>query len=211
MGKRDRYRREQQTVIETHKLQYHLNCFGYYGFATGWAQASGLRWKNNEGYCGKCPFQATCWDAAKERVKKIFTESCREFDALVERHKAAKAHKPGILALKEWQAKYGGQSLDPYTTITLGYMEDGLMVAQTGKVDPRKAKSVVAPYPFEGNEFPDEYYTARVERVEGEEYDRVTVFKDWVLTDDPGKIIRTEAMVSYDEAKRPTDDPAGRG
>ena len=194
MGRAERQRKEQKQVVDTGKLQYLLNCFGFYGFASGWAQGMGLVYKDNEPYCSaKCPFTATCWEAIKQKAKDLWPDIVPLYEDLVRLHMDAGNPAPGQAALQDFMAEFN--SLDPYSSISMNFMEDGMFYGKTGKPNPKAGDPLI--FPFVGNDFPDEYFTIRTDTIKDGDTLTINIIKIWYLTDDPGKIIREEVVKSY--------------
>lgn len=104
-----------------------LKCFGYYGFGGGWAlrRFGTTVDTNRETYCARCPKAHGCWDEHRYRARELFPDMTAAFDKLAETLQ-------GPALVEEW-IKTSGQSVDhfvePYSTLMLGNMEDGILVA----------------------------------------------------------------------------------
>jgi len=119
-----------ETLNADEPLELQLNCFGYFGFASGFSLAA---WGNpsdtREAYCGRACVQAdACWQRHRARVRGIVPDL------------AATCDRVGALGLGDkFMAEFARQSnqpidkvIEPYTAIMMGNMQDGAYVATTG-------------------------------------------------------------------------------
>lgn len=129
------------------RLEDRLNCLGYYGVGTGWTLGRNKN-QSQTGYCDTCRFRAECWDKHRDRVRLLFPDLSREFEAFVEEYK--KAGKPGgvkmLVAWQEYIQQPPDRIQEPFTAVMMGNIEDGLFIYETGK--PKERQGSTLPYPF---------------------------------------------------------------
>lgn len=117
-----------------------LHCLGHYGFAIGYARATGGPGE----YCNECPLRAECWTAHRALVAKIFPDLTAEFEKMAREH-----HEAGKKDIKElferWRAATTLQA-DPYSIVMAGNVEDGLNVGLGGR--PKDRGDFTLPWPL---------------------------------------------------------------
>jgi hypothetical protein len=133
-------KRPRKKIERRQPIHEKLNCHGYYGFGGGYAMAIGVTMPDRGIYCQGCPVQHTCWEAHRDRVRKIVPDLVQVFDEMV-----VEAGGDGRLAVKAFHDQFG--SADPYTTMMGGNVEDGIYVQKSGAVKDRGEFTL--PYPFE--------------------------------------------------------------
>jgi len=119
------------------KIEEQLNCFGHFGFGSGWSLAAHGRTPSGNAYCSDCAQKKACWEAHKLRVKQFFPEATTEFEEM------AKTMR-GPALVKAWKDKY--HCLDPYLAVFCGNVEDGNAVA--AGLDPKDRGRLTLIFPF---------------------------------------------------------------
>lgn len=109
-------------------LEDQLGCFGYFGFASGLSLAlfGASDGPNGELYCNRCPKGQACWTRHKARVRTITPALCALADELLQTH-----HGPAyVIELCRRTGQDPSQSMsEPYLSVMMGNMEDGVRVA----------------------------------------------------------------------------------
>jgi hypothetical protein len=113
-------------------LENELGCLGHFGFGTGYGTVKGYA-----GYCNSCPRATVCWEEHKKICKQLFPALVEVFEEMAE-----KIQGPELV--KRFQQLY--DAVDPYTTRMVGNVEDGMLVASTGK--PKYRDQATLPWPF---------------------------------------------------------------
>lgn len=105
-----------------------LKCRGYFGFGGGYATVKGYIYKDNAMYCNVCPISTACWNTHKKRVQKMLPELTAHFEEMAARLK-------GKELMDAWWKE--NEMADPYIMVNGGNIEDGMSVANVGRVKDR--------------------------------------------------------------------------
>lgn len=114
-------------MTELVRWDHKLKCKGYFGFGGGYAKVKGYTYEDGSGiYCNVCPIARECWDSHKDRTRKLFPKTMGAMDELI-----AKGLN-GSALMKAWMELSDGNP-PPDISLNAGNIEDGSMVAATGK------------------------------------------------------------------------------
>jgi len=124
-------------------LEERLGCFGYFGFGSGYALAKwGSPDDTRELYCSRaCRRSTRCWDRHRRRAREHFPDLVELAEEIARTH-----HGPAYM--QEWLARTEqspDKFVEPFTTMMMGNMEDGTIVANGGQPKPRGSASLVWP------------------------------------------------------------------
>ena len=122
------------------KIEEQLNCFGYFGFGSGWSLVKYGPTPAGAAYCDGCVLKKACWEAHKRRVKEFFPDAVAEFDRMAETMK-------GRILVRAWHERYG--CLDPYLAVFCGNVRDGNAIGAGGSVADRGRMTLIFPFPKE--------------------------------------------------------------
>ncbi len=112
-------------------IEKEFNCLGYFGFGNG---ISAVRKKG--AYCNACPMAKSCWEIHRARCKEMFPDACALIDKLA-------SEPDGQKKIGEFIRKH---KAEPYMSVMMGNLEDGMHVINTGK--PKDRGELTLPYPF---------------------------------------------------------------
>ena len=114
-------------------IDQEFNCIGYFGFGNGVSMAR----KQGNAFCNGCTMGKACWEAHRARCKQMFPDLCAHIDELGKQPNGQKL-------IMEFIKKH---KTEPYMTMMMGNLEDGMFVVSTGK--PKDRGDATLKYPFE--------------------------------------------------------------
>ncbi len=129
-------------------LHERLNCLGFFGFGSGYADAVG--WRSGDGglYCNGCPLALPCWEKHKDRCRRVFPTLMAAWDRFVAKHGGGPETLGRFLAA---QAAEGIQRPGEATTAVMGgNVLDGRDAAVYGRVAQRGDGTLPWPFPPAG-------------------------------------------------------------
>lgn len=113
------------------KIEEEFECIGFFGFGNGISIE-----RKQLPHCNNCILASKCWGLHRERAKRFFPDLAERIDNLGK-------EKDGADKIAEL-IKAGGA--DPYMSMMLGNMEDGMLVEKGLQVKDRKEFTLK--YPF---------------------------------------------------------------